>query len=119
MSGRSSEQYQSKGKKKLNTYERAAAKYGAIHQAITGNLPDLGSAMEDDFNPNTGLSFVRRADGGYLGILKRDCDLNKQLIMAYGDDIIDAMMGLEKKLKSGKWQKDIPWDQKKLKKSGG
>jgi len=66
-------------------------------------------AVEDDFRPNTGLNLLRRDDGGYLAIIKRDDNLESQVMMAYGEDVFDALLALNRKVAKGSWRKDTPY----------
>jgi len=116
MSRASSENKEVNGKRKPNVYERAIIRYDKVNDGLTGTLTNLRDCLEDDFRPNTGLSFVLRDDGGYLVIIKRMDGLKKELMMAYGEDIIDALLAIDKRLGSAEWKVDIPWDQKVAKK---
>jgi len=109
MSRRSEEGLNASRSKRTNPYQRAIERYDAIRNTLVGEVSNLLGAIEDDHAPNTGLSFIRRDDGGYLAIAKRNNDLVDQVVMAYGEDLIDALLNLNKKISAGTWKKDTPW----------
>lgn len=95
--------------KRLTPYEKAILRYNKLRDAWESVLGHVLYVLEDEMKPNTGLNITRRDDGGFLAILKRDDDMRKEVIMAYGDDQLDALLSLEKKVRGDKWKVDTPW----------
>lgn len=96
----------SKGKSR---YHREIERYDNIRDALSREASAFLATVEDDFNPFTGLTLSRRDDGGYLAIAKRDRDLDKEVMFAYGEDVVSAIIELSKKLKHSDWKTDKPW----------
>ncbi|AXH78383.1 MAG: hypothetical protein [Circular genetic element sp.] len=88
-----------KSRKKLNPYERALLAYTAIAESIAAHAEALFEAMEDDHKPLIGINLKRMDHGGWLAIAVRDNDMVREDVLTGGQDPVDALIMLSKKIK--------------------
>lgn len=117
MSRRSAEAQAGKATGSKNPYERQLERYNMLRGGVVSATNNLLGALESDSAPCTGLNLIRRDDGGFLAIIKRDNDLIAEVMMAYGEDVWSALLALNKKLARADWKVDTPWQPPKN--SGG
>lgn len=109
MGSKKQEALERQSTRRLSPYERAQKRYDDLRGHLAREVSNLVGAVEDDFRPNTRLQFIRRDDGGYLAIIKRDNDLINEVMIAYGEDLWVALLAINKKLAASEWQVDTPY----------
>lgn len=88
--------------------ERALRRYDDLRDHFATHLSNFVGMVDDPDDPCTGISFSRRDDGGFLVIMKRDNDMNKEIMFCYGEDFWLALLKANSQLAVKEWSVDKP-----------
>lgn len=112
MGHKKQEAIEKKARTRLNPHERAALNYATLEQAFATVADTLLDAWMDPHAPLIKMNCKRMDHGGMLIVLVRDNDTVTEDIMTGGEDILDAMLGMSKKLKRSDWKVAKEWPPK-------
>ncbi len=81
----------------------------AREEGLAEVLPNIVDALNDDLNPCIDLRLKIRDDGSYLTLIKREFEIEEQVLFHVGDEPIEALHGLDKKVERGVWKVSLPF----------